>query len=313
MPVLPELIPMLARIEENRARMADASVPVAQQRAMIHRGMDQRAATVSLPAPAVTQQDHLVQVEGGEITVRSYTPAGMGPLPCHVYIHGGGWWLGELAHRDAVCGRLAADAGCVVFSVAHRLAPEHRFPVPPLDCYAALLWVAEHAARLGADASRLSIGGDSSGANLAAAVALMARDRSGPQLIAQVLEIPALDLTMSRVTNAAEALVLTPDELAANIDRYCGPEDRRHPYASPLLAGDLAGLPPALIMVAEYDILRDEGEAYGQALRREEVPAEVICWPGHVHGSHEMTAVLASAREWQACVATFLRGMSSNS
>ncbi|MEV4179305.1 alpha/beta hydrolase [Nonomuraea sp. NPDC049709] len=252
--------------------------------------------------------DHQVQVEGGVITVRSYTPERSTPLPCHVYIHGGGWWLGELAHRDAVCGRLAADAGCVVISVAHRLAPEHRFPVPVDDCYAALQWVAGHAPQLDVDASRLSIGGDSSGANLAAAVALKAHDRGGPSLSAQVLEIPVLDLTMSRVPveQSGEGLVLTRDELAANIDRYCDREDRYHPYASPLLAGDLSGLPPALIMVAEYDLLRDEGEAYGQALRRHEVPAEVICWPGHVHGSHEMTAVLASAREWQARVATFL-------
>lgn len=308
MPILPELLPLLARIEENRSRLPDESVSIDERRAMIHRGMDHRAATVARPAPPVAQADHRVEVEGAEITVRSYTPERRGPLPCHVYVHGGGWWLGELAHRDAVCARLAVDAGCVVVSVAHRPAPEHRFPVPVQDCYAALRWVADHAGHLAADASRLSVGGDSSGANLAAAVALMTRDQGGPPLVAQVLEIPALDLTMSRVTAEppGEGLVLTREELAADIERYCDRQDRRHPYASPLLAGTLSGLPPTLIMTAEYDILRPEGEAYGQALRRDGVPAEVICWPGHVHGSHEMTAVLESAREWQSRVASFL-------
>jgi acetyl esterase len=309
MPVLPELVPMLARIDEARGRLPDASMPAAERRAVIHRGMDHRAATVARPAPPVVQTDHEIEVEGGRITVRGYTPEGAGPLPCHVYVHGGGWWLGTLDHRDALCARLAVDARCVVVSVAHRLAPEHRFPLPVHDCHTAVRWVADHADRLGIDASRLSIGGDSSGANLAAATALMIRAEGGPSLLAQVLEIPVLDLTMDRTyANEAEGpLVLTRDELAAAIEGYCAVEDRRRPYASPLLAGDLTGLPPALIMTAEYDLLRDEGEAYGELLRRAGGSAEVIRWAGHVHGSHEMSAVLESAREWQSRVAGFLR------
>lgn len=309
MPVLPELAPMLARIEAARAHLPDAASPVAERRAAIHRGMDQRAGAVALPPPPVAVTDHAVPVEGGEITVRTYRPDGPGLLPCHVYMHGGGWWLGELAHRDAICARLAADAGCLVASVAHRLAPEHRFPVPVRDCVTALRWVAAHADPLGVDTSRLSIGGDSSGANLAAATALVARDEGGPALVAQVLEIPALDLTMGQpaVTAVAGPVVLTRDDLADNIARYADSEDRPHPYASPLLAPDLSGLPPALVMTAEFDILRDDGAAYARRLVEAGGSAELVEWAGHVHGSHEMTAVLESARDWQARVAAFLR------
>lgn len=309
MPVLPELAPMLARIEAARAHLPDAVSPVAERRAAIHRGMDQRAGAVALPPPPVAVTDHAVPVEGGEIALRTYRPDGPGLLPCHVYVHGGGWWLGELAHRDAICARLAADAGCLVASVAHRLAPEHRFPVPVRDCVTALRWVAAHADPLGVDASRLSIGGDSSGANLAAATALVTRDEGGPALVAQVLEIPALDLTMGQpaVTAVAGPVVLTRDDLADNIARYADSEDRPHPYASPLLAPDLSGLPPALVMTAEFDILRDDGAAYARRLVEAGGSAELVEWAGHVHGSHEMTAVLESARDWQARVAAFLR------
>ncbi|MQA97142.1 MAG: alpha/beta hydrolase fold domain-containing protein [Streptosporangiales bacterium] len=309
MPLLPELVTMIDQINGARAHLPDADTPVAERRAFIHRGMDRRAGAVAQPAPPVARADHEAKVDGGTITVRSYTPDLPGPLPGHVYIHGGGWWLGKLDHRDTLCARLAASAGCVVVSVAHRLAPEHRFPVPLHDCYAALRWLDAHAGGLGVDAARLSIGGDSSGANLAAATALMARDRGGPALRAQALDIPVLDLTMSRpsVREFAEGYVLSRDDLARDIGRYCDPDQRRDPYASPLLADSLAGLPPALIMTAEYDVLRDEGEAYGERLEQAGVPAEVTRWAGHVHGSHEMTAVLESARAWQDRVAAFLR------
>jgi acetyl esterase len=300
---------MLARIEAARAYLPDASVPVAERRAAIHRGMDQRGAAVALPPPPVTVTDHTVSVEGGEISVRTYRPDLQGVLPCHMYVHGGGWWLGELRHRDATCAHRAVDAGCVVVSVAHRLAPEYRFPVPVRDCSTALRWIATHSDLLGADPSRLSIGGDSSGANLAAATTLVAREEGGPTLAAQVLEIPALDLTMSQpaITGTAEPVLLTRDELADNIARYADPEDRRHPHASPLLAPDLSGLPPALIMTAEHDILRGDGAAYARRLTEAGGSAELVEWAGHVHGSHDMTAVLESARQWQRRVADFLQ------
>jgi acetyl esterase len=310
MPVLPELEPMLARIHEARGQGMEETVPLARRREHIHRAMDQRAAAVAAAAPDVERSDRIVPVDGGEVVVRVYRPVDSGAsLPGHVYVHGGGWWLGTLDHRDRVCASRAVNVGCVVVSVAHRLAPEHRYPVPVEDVYAALRWMVANAPNLGIDESRVSIGGDSSGANLAAAVTLMNRDRDGAALVAQTLEIPALDLTMSQpsIESYAEGYALTRQELADNVDRYCDLGRRREPYASPALADDLTDLPPALIMSAEYDVLRDDGELYARRLNEAGTLAEVICWPGHIHGSHEMTAVLPSAREWQAKVESFLR------
>lgn len=313
MPVLPELEPMLAQIRKTRGQqVADDSTPIAQRRTWVHRGMDQRATAVAIPAPDLARRDHSVPVDGGRITVRVYQPDLPGPLPGHVYVHGGGWWLGTLDHRDQVCAWRAANVGCVVVSVAHRLAPEHRYPVPVHDVFAALRWVVAHAAELGIDPDRMSIGGDSSGANLAAAATLLSRDLGGPALAAQVLEIPALDLTLDQpalpdLEEHADVLPLTRQDLADNIDRYCDPDRRGEPSASPALAPDLSGLPPALIMTAEYDVLRGDGERYGDRLTAAGVPAEVVRWAGHVHGSHEMTKVAPSARDWQARVEGFLR------
>jgi acetyl esterase len=310
LPVLPELEPMLARINEARSRTMDDTATLSQRREFIHHAMDQRAAAVSAAAPDVDRCDRTVPVDGGEVVVRVYRPVGAaGSLPAHVYVHGGGWWLGTLDHRDRLCASRAVNVGCVVVSVAHRLAPENRYPVPVEDVYGALRWTVANAPDLGIDASRLSIGGDSSGANLAAAVVLLSRDRGGPALVAQTLEIPVLDLTMSQPSfeSDAEGYALTRQELADNIDRYCNLDQRREPYASPALADDLAGLPPALIMSAEYDVLRDDSERYARRLDEAGTPAEAICWPGHIHGSHEMTAVLPSARAWQAKVEAFLR------
>jgi acetyl esterase len=197
----------------------------------------------------------------------------------------------------------------VVVSVAHRLAPEHRYPVPVKDVYAALQWVVDSAQDLGIDQSRISIGGDSSGANLAAAVALMSRERGGPAIVAQILEIPALDLTMGQpsIEQYADGYALTRDDLADNINHYCDADERREPFVSPALADDLGGVPPALIMTAEYDVLRDDGDLYGRRLNEAGTSARAICRAGHIHGSHEMTAILPSARAWQAKVQSYLR------
>lgn len=312
MPVLPELEPMLARIAQARQYPADPAQSVADRRAAIHRGMDQRAATVTLPAPPqVTRRDHAAPLPGGDaIAVRSYHPGDDDePRPGHVYVHGGGWWLGTLDHRDALCAHRAANTGAVVVSVAHRPAPEHRYPAPVEDVNAALAWAADRAGALGVDPARLSIGGDSSGANLAAAAALLARDRGGPALVAQVLEIPALDLTLGHAEREPDpaAVVLTRDELAADVERYCDPGRRAESYASPALAPDLAGLPPTLIMTAEHDVLRGDGRFFAERLAAAGVAVTLHEWPGHVHGSHDMTAVVPSARDWQAEVDAFLR------
>lgn len=300
---------MLARINEARTRLPDASTPVAERRAVIHRGMDQRAAAVVRPAPQVVCTDYLVRVDGGDITVRGYQPDLPGRLACHVYVHGGGWWLGELHHRDAVCAHLATSVGCVVVSVAHRLAPEHRFPTQVNDCYTALQWVVDHADRLGIDVSRLSIGATLPVPTWRRRQPSWPVTKPGRHCLSRSWRSRALDLTMSQpsVNEVGQDGVLIRDDLAHDIGQYCDPRERGHPYASPLLADDLTGLPPALIMTAEYDILRDDGEAYGRRLIQAGGSADVNRWTGHVHGSHEMTTVLESASEWQSAVATFLR------
>lgn len=310
MPLLPELIPMLDRIAASRGDLMDADVPTAERRARIHAGMDQRAAYVSLPAPDTDRHDESIAIPDGEITVRVYRPpTGNKARAVHVYVHGGGWWLGTLDHRDNVCAHRAVALDCVVVSVAPRLAPEFPYPTPVEDVYSAITWVAEHAGELDADPARITVGGDSSGANLVAGAVLMAKDRGGPALLAQVLEIPALDLALSQpaAVENAEGYMQSTAEVADQIAQYCPAERRTEPYASPALAPDLSGLPPTLVLAAEYDVLRDDGDLFVRRLAEAGVPAEFVCWPGHIHGSHEMTKMLPSAQEWQSRANDFLR------
>lgn len=263
------------------------------------------------PGPAdVAVDDHTVGVKGGEITVRTYTPPGDGPFPAHLYLHGGGFWLGTLDQTDGACAALAADADCVVASVGYRLAPEHPFPIPPEDSYAALLWLDQNAESLGADRARLSVGGASAGGALAAAVALMARDRSGPDLLGQVLEIPCLDpaLDTPAAVENAKGFILSTATMHQCWDHYIGADgDPDDAYLAPLRADDLSGLPPALIITAEYDPLRDDGERYGDRLREAGVATTVSRYDGMVHGFAAFTKLVPAAGEAQAEVTAWLR------
>jgi acetyl esterase len=307
MPVLSELEPLLERI--RTVGPPDRSVAIAERRAQVHAGIDAQQAHMVAPVAAVPYVDHRVTVAGGEITVRLYGPEDHEQRGCHLFVHGGGWWMGTLRQSDLACSRIVRHVGCAVASVGHRLAPEHRYPIPVEDCYACLSWLAANADELGLDRHCISAGGVSSGANLAAATALIARDRGGPGLIAQSLEVPMLDLTMSEpsIETLATGYMLTRERLAAEVDDYCEPQRRGEPYASPLLAEDLAGLPPTLIATAEYDLLRDDGEHYAERLRAAGVVATAVRWPGHVHGSLGMTRLLASANQWHEQNHAFLR------
>jgi len=285
---------------------------VAELRARAHAGMEQLFVGLGGDGPEVAAvEEHSVPVACGHITVRTYSPHGTPPFPAHLYLHGGGFWLGTLDHFDAECRSTAEAAGCVVAAVDYRLAPEHKFPTPPEDCYTALRWLVERADELGVDASRVSVGGASAGGNLAAVVVLMARDRGGPPLVFQVLEIPVTDLTMSSpcVQENGEGYLLTAEAMRQYHARYLAdPADATHPYASPLFAPDLSGLPPALVMTAELDPLRDEGEAYGRRLQEAGVPATIRRWPGQIHGSQRLAKLLpAEAKEYGEQVAGALR------
>jgi acetyl esterase len=309
MPLDPALVPIIEAVAAQPP--ADRDLPVEQLRDAAHTMMEAAFIALAADPPEIAGvRDQAVPVADAKITVRIYTPRGEGPFPCHVYFHGGGFWLGTLDSFDNGCREVCAGARCVVVSVDYRLAPEHKFPTAPEDCYAALCWTVAHADDLEIDVSRVSVGGASAGGNLAAVVSMMARDRGGPPLVLQVLEIPVTDLTMSQpsVEENGEGYLLTRTAMTQYRDYYLAdPGDAKEPYASPLLAPDLSGLPPAVVMTAEFDPLRDEGEAYAARLAEAGVPVIQRRWDGHIHGSSAMTALVPSAREWRAAEIAAIR------
>ncbi|MCM2568289.1 MULTISPECIES: alpha/beta hydrolase [Janthinobacterium] len=236
------------------------------------------------------------------LTVRAYVPAGADtgkPLPAIVFAHGGGWCLCSLDLYDNPCRALANATGCVIFSVDYRLAPEHKFPVPLNDFYSALCWVAQHGAALGIDVNRLAVGGDSAGGNLAAAAALMARDQAGPALAHQLLLYPALDFAFDTPSyqRYAEGHSLTREAMRFCWSAYLNePADGAQPYAAPLRSTSLKDLPPATVLVCEYDPLHDEGEAYARYLRDDGVAAQCVQLDGMIHASMHMLGLTPAAR-----------------
>jgi acetyl esterase len=258
--------------------------------------------------PAVA--DHRVPVEGGEITVRLYAPAGVGPHPVLVFYHGGGWVIGDLYTHDGLCRSIVNAAGCAVASVDYRLAPEFKFPVAVEDSYTALKWVAANGPRLGLDSARLAVGGDSAGGNLAAVMALLARDRRGPRILLQVLVYPVTnhDFGAQSYVENATGYLLTTEDMRWFWRHYLSREEQgQEVTASPMRAKSLADLPPALVMTAGCDPLRDEGDAYAARLRDSGVPVTVTQYPGMFHGFMRMTRILDQARAGLDEVATALR------
>ncbi len=268
--------------------------------------------TLIAPAPPVASViDHLIATAAGHLRVRVYRPRD-GVLPVHLFAHGGAWCFGTVEQYDGYCATMAVRGDCAVASIDYRMAPEHPFPAAVEDCYAALLWAHGADQSLGLDGGRLSIGGNSAGGNLAAALALMARDRAGPSLAWQCLDVPGLDFTLSSPSVQADHVnagyLPTRRSLEAYRDLYLrGPADRVHAYASPLLAADLSGLPPALVMTCGFDALRDEGEAYGHRLREAGVACSIVRWPGLTHGTNMFTGLLPEAWSCLDLVASTLR------
>ncbi|MEO8604021.1 MAG: alpha/beta hydrolase [bacterium] len=272
-----------------------SAMSVAEARRTMEMMSAMRGATVEV-ASVVNQR---IPGPQGEIAVRIYTPAGPAPLPLLVYFHGGGWVLGSLETHDGICRGLAAGAGCVVVSVDYRLAPEHRYPAAAEDCFAATAWAHANAATLGADARRIAVGGDSAGGNLAAVVAQMARDRGGPPLVFQLLIYPVTEHAYETASyrDNASGYLLSADDMRWFWDHYLGDAPARgaEPYASPLRAANLNGLPPALVLTAEFDPLRDEGEAYAAALDEAGVPTRQTRYDGMIHGFFGMGAMIDRA------------------
>jgi len=236
----------------------------------------------------------------GDIPVRIYSQAAEAVLPAVVYFHGGGWTIGDVACYDQVCRKLALATGLTVISVDYRLAPEHTFPAAVEDCYAVAKWIAEHADELGVDGSRLAVAGDSAGGNLAAVTSIVARDRGGPTIAFQLLFYPVIDGTMSfpSFKENGEGYLLSADDMAWFYEQYVPDDvDRKNPLLSPLYAPDLSNLPPALVITAEYDPLRDEGEAYADALQQAGVEARASRYDGMIHGFLPLDGVIPTATQ----------------
>ena len=278
-PQVHELTPQQAR--ETLPQMRDAVLP--DEPEAVARVEDRR-----IPGPA------------GDIPVRVYRPTGAGRFPVFVFFHGGGWVMGDLESVDRTCRSFCNLSGCCVVSVDYRLAPEARYPAAADDCYAATQWVADNAGELHVEASRIAVGGASAGGNLAAVVSLMARDRGGPEIRSQVLIYPITDCNFETASYKENGAGFGLSETAMRWYWDCyleSPDEGGQPYASPLQAEDLAGLPRALVITAEYDPLRDEGEAYGERLRTAGVPTTVTRYKGLVHGFVKRASIVPEGRQ----------------
>ena len=273
---------------------------------MIATTLDQQGISIgktenmSIPGPAAP------------IPVRVYTPVASGgtALPALVFFHGGGFVIGDLETHDALCRTLANETGAKVVAVDYRLAPEHKFPAAPDDCYAATKWVETNAATLGVDPNRIAVGGDSAGGNLAAVVCQMAKQKGGPHLVFQLLIYPVTQFRANTesMKSFAEGFFLEKRTMDWFFDQYTTPDtDPNDPRVSPLTASDLSGLPRAYVVTAGFDPLRDEGKAYADKLNRAGVAAVLVDYPSMIHGFFGMSAVLPQARQAIADASAALR------
>ncbi len=291
MPLDPQVQVMLEQMEAAGMPALSALPPV-EARKMLEGFREMMGPGEDVAAVA----DRVVPGPGGDIPVRVYRPAGDGPQPVLVYFHGGGWVIGDIESHDGTCRALANRSGATVVSVDYRLAPEAVFPAAVDDCIAVTKWVAANGAALDADSSRLAVGGDSAGGNLAAVVAIAARDEGGPPIAFQLLIYPATDARMGwpSISENGEGYFLTEVDMKYFYGHYA--PDVTDWHASPLLADDLANLPPAFVLTAEFDPLHDEGEAYADALRKAGSPVTVKRYDGLIHGFFGMGSLIDAAK-----------------
>jgi acetyl esterase len=265
------------------------------------------------PAVLGRVEELLIPGPAGPIPARAYAIEAGGLRTGLVYFHGGGFVIGDLETHDSLCRALAKDSGAVVIAVAYRLAPEDKFPAAVEDAHAATVWIAENAQKLGIDGQKIAVGGDSAGGTLATVVTMRCRDAGGPALAAQVLLYPITDLsTFDTVSylEFAEDYMLRRSAMQWFAGHYLGAaEDARNPEASPLLARDVSSLPPALVVTAEFDPLRDEGEAYAQRLKQAGTAVTEKRYPGMIHGFAAMLGVLERGRTAISEAGEFLRGL----
>ncbi len=270
------------------------------------------------PTPVARHIDRTIPGPAGEVPVRIYWPeAGDTPArpPILLLFHGGGFALGDLETHDSMARYYCAEGHVIVVNVDYRRSPEHKFPAAVEDCFAALVWASGHADELGGDAGRIAVTGDSAGGNLSAAVSLMARDRGGPAIAAQILAYPVVDMHVdadyaSRKAFGGGDYFLSYDDMVWLTDMYLeAPDQADDTRASPILAADLSGLPPALILTAGHDPLVDEGKAYGERLKAAGVPVEQVCFEGTIHGFLSFAGALDAGRQGLACIARHLAAL----
>ncbi len=285
----------------------------ARQRPTIADAVDElqeRRGETGEPEAVSNVHDEMIQGPAGDIRARIYRPEAEGPLPMLMYFHAGGWVLGDLERGDGTCRAMANLAQCVVVSVGYRLAPEHPFPAAVQDAYAATQWAVAASPSLGGDPTRLAVSGEGAGGNLAAVVTQMARDSNTHMPIYQVLIYPILNDAFDTPSyiHSAHVRPLTREEMRWYWNHYLPePAAGANEYASPLRAEELAGLPAGLIVTAEYDVLRDEGEAYGRRLEEAGVPMVIRRYAGMVHGFLEMAPVVEDACNALREIAGWLR------
>lgn len=305
----PQAAAVLERaVRANLPRYSQIGAPAARELYRESRG-------ALAPPPSQVAKIENVHASGpaGPIPVRLYRALGTADdarLPVLVYFHGGGWTIGDLDTHDVVCREFANRAHCAVASVDYRLAPEHKFPAAVEDAIAATHWIGRMADSLGLDPARVAVGGDSSGGNLAAVVAITLRDAGGPPLAMQVLIYPATDMAADRESHMlfAEGYMLTREAILWFTANYLrGPDDVADWRASPLRARDLAGVAPAYVMTAGFDPLLDEGKAYADRLLEAGVPVTHECFEGMIHGFVTMGGVIAAAHHAIDRAATGLR------
>jgi acetyl esterase/lipase len=289
---------------------------IAEQRRVIRAAVAKFVECAGTPVPDIARiDDYDVPVGAENICLRVYTPYGKGTHGAFFHIHGGGFTLGGIdwGINHVKCAHICATVGCVVTTVGYRLAPEFPYPTAIEDCYASLLWLVDNAERFGIDTNCIAIGGESAGGNLAAVLALMARDRGGPRLALQLLEVPVVDMSERALVQPSMTLYghgfgLDTAVIEAFINAYLpNPAERDTGYASPYRATDLSGLAPAHLITAEFDPLRDAGEAYAARLKEAGVPTTLHRFGGQTHGSSVLWRTWAPAGTWMEELTSTLR------
>lgn len=291
---------------------AVTEIPVDVARAQVEQGY----ASMRTPVmPVASMQDVVIRGPGGELTLRIYTPFGEGPFPVVVFFHGGGWVLFRLDAYDPICTNLCAESGFAVVSVDYRLAPEAKFPAATDDCLAATRWVAAEALSRGWNPERIFVAGDSAGGNLATVTALRIRNEGGPRLAGQVVIYPVTNYYIPNTASFrefSEGYGLTAEAMGWFWGHYLrSSRDAANPYAAPMLAKDLSGLPAALLIIAGFDPLRDEGMAYARRLEAAGVPVQLSCYEEMIHGFISYLGILQQGKTAIREIAAWLKKQNS--